>query len=596
MAWFVERKRKWWALGVLVLVTAWGAWYVSPANSHPFRLGLDLKGGTHLVYAADTSELHVRDERGAMEGVRDVIERRVNALGVAEPVVQLTEVDGQWRLIVELAGVYDTERAMESIGATPVLDFRERRAEVAELTPEQQGELTLKNQDAKARAQEVLQAAQQDDVDFEALAKEYSEDIGSAMNGGDLGWFKRGAMVESFDEAVFDQLETDEITSKLVETEFGWHVIKKTGERDVPAGSINGASVSAVGESGQPAAVDIQVLNPEQGSDEQITEVRASHILIRKTKPADLLGLDAAWKRTELGGTQLKQAFLQFDQTIGQPEVALEFDDAGAKLLEEISERNIGQPLAIFIDGYAPIDVSGDGVIDEQDVYAPIINDKIMGGSAVITGNMTVERAKTLASRLQAGALPVPISVISQTTVGPTLGAASVAASIRAAIIGFFVVALFMIVYYRLPGVASVLALGVYGVLVLAVLKLLHATMTLAGIAGFVMSIGMAVDANVLVLERLREELERGRSLLDAIATAFKRAWTSIRDANGTTLITSIILATFSTSVVKGFAVTLAIGVIVSLFSAMVVTRTFLYILAGKGQQRGSLYGVKQVS
>lgn len=591
---FSKPAQKWWKLLVIALVVAGAGWYVAPSHPKPFRLGLDLKGGTHLVYEADTSKLAGTDTGSAMEGIRDVIERRVNALGVAEPVVQLTEVGGQWRLIIELAGVYDTAAAIDAIGKTPVLEFRELRSE-SSATPEQQRELDRLNADAKRKAQEeILPQALAKDGDFATLARVNSEDPGSKEKDGDLGWFRRGTMVPEFEKAVFDQLKEGQVTKKLVETEFGWHIIRKTGEREAVEGveGVKGVEgikdIQAVTESGKSATVEVKTATPSDLrppiSDPRSLEVRASHILIRKKTLRDFLGPEADWVRTELGGAHLKAAYLSFDQTSAAPMVSLEFNDEGAKLLEEISERNIGKPLGIFIDGMSPIDENDDGVIDAQDVYAPTIQDKLTGGSAVITGNMTVPRAKQIASNLQAGALPVPITVLSQTTVGPTLGAESVAASGRAALIGFALVAAFMLLYYRLPGLAAVLSLGAYAVLTLALLKALGTTLTLAGIAGFVMSLGMAVDANVLVFERMREELRRGRSLLDAIGEGFVRAWAAIRDSNATTLLTCLILASFSSSVVKGFAITLGVGVVVSMVSALVITRTVLLVLAGRGR------------
>ncbi|MDP3771744.1 MAG: protein translocase subunit SecD, partial [bacterium] len=226
------------------------------------------------------------------------------------------------------------------------------------------------------------------------------------------------------------------------------------------------------------------------------------------------------------------------------------------------------------------IDTDGDGIVTEYDPpYAPVVQTEITNGEARITGSLTVDTAKQLARRLQAGALPVPIHLLAQTTVGPTLGQESIAASTRAALYGFALVALFMVLYYRLPGLIATLSLGAYVAFVLAVMKLLGATFTLAGIAGFVMSMGMAVDANVLIFERLREELRSGRSTLDAMTEAFRRAWDAIRDSNVTTLITCVILAMFSSSVVKGFAVTLAIGVLMSMFTALTVTRTLLELV-----------------
>ncbi|MBI4449498.1 protein translocase subunit SecD [Candidatus Uhrbacteria bacterium] len=628
MALFAGRRRVWIKTVLLVLLTIFAVRYDAPrswnrltdrpglrwanATDRPFRLGLDLKGGTHLVYETDTSKIPDRDQRSSVEGVRDVIERRVNALGVAEPVVQLTRVEGTWRLIVELAGVYDTQKAIDAIGATPVLEFKERKEVDQTLSAEQERELKRLNDEAKRKAEkEILPQALAKDGDFATLARVHSEDPGSKEQDGDLGWFKRGTMVKEFETAAFDQLKEGEVTKKLVETQYGWHIIKKTGEREVQSeeGQVKSegvgvSNVTAVTESGAPVSVQVapatnspseispSKADPPQAESLKSREVRASHILILKKTAADILGPQDPWTYTGLSGKQLKRAVLQFDPTTNEAEVWLEFNDEGAKLFADITKRLVGQPIGIFLDGRPPIDTDGDGVVTEYDPpYAPVVQTEITNGEARITGSLDVETAKQLARRLQAGALPVPIHLLAQTTVGPTLGQESIAASTRAALYGFALVALFMVLYYRLPGLVGTLALGAYVALVLAVMKLLGATFTLAGIAGFVMSMGMAVDANVLIFERLREELRSGRSVLDAITEAFRRAWDAIRDSNVTTLITCVILAMFSSSVVKGFAVTLAIGVLMSMFTALTVTRTLLE-LVGPWVQRLWLLGV----
>jgi len=598
MAVFAGRRSTWVRVVLLTALTIVAAAYVAPSrwnrdiargpfvfarmSERPFRLGLDLKGGSHLVYEADTSKVPDREQRTAMEGVRDVIERRVNALGIAEPVVQQTRVEGKWRLIVELAGVYDTQEAIAAIGATPVLEFKERNEATPTLTPEQ--ELKLRNynieRELELQREIIPRARESDDSAFAAFARERSEDPGSKEQGGDLGWFARGAMVKEFEDAVF-RLKVGETTRKPVETQFGWHVIRKTGERDAPAATT--PTVSAVTENGKP--VDVQVTTPIPQS-EISKEVRASHILIRRKTATDFLGPQDAWTYTGLGGKQLTRASLQFDPTTNEAEVGLEFNDEGAKLFEEVTKRALQKPIGIFLDGRPPIDTDGDGVVTEHDPpYAPVVQSVITDGSARITGNLTIETAKQLARRLQAGALPVPVSLLAETTVGATLGEESVATSFRVAQIVFLLIAAFMILYYRLPGVVATLALAAYILFVLAVMKMTGATLTLAGIAGFIMSIGMAVDANVLVFERFREELRSGRSVLDALQVSFGRAWLAIRDSQATTLITCLVLASFSSSVVKGFAVTLAIGTIVNLFTALTFTRAFLVLVGGWAQR-----------
>jgi len=379
----------------------------------PFKLGLDLQGGTHLIYEADLS--NVKDKTSGMEGLRDVIDRRVNLFGVQEPVVQ---VQGE-RLIVELAGIKEPAEAIRMIGETPYLEFKEQ----------------------KENFQEILEQNQK---------------------------------------------------------------VLETGE----------------GEFQDP------------------------------------------YQATPLTGKYLKKAELGFDQTTYQSLVLLQFNDGGAKIFEDLTSKNVGKILAIYIDGLP--------------ISAPVVQEKISGGKAQITGQFTIDEAKALARNLNAGALPVPIKLISQQSVGPTLGAISLEKSLRAGIFGFLAIILFMILFYRLPGILASLALGIYIVLVLTLFKLIPVTLTLAGIGGFILSIGMAVDANVLIFSRLREELKTGKSFFQSLEDGFNRAWPAIRDGNLTTLLVAVILFGFGTSFIKGFATTLSIGILLSMFSAIFITKNFL--------------------
>lgn len=404
----------------------------------PYRLGLDIQGGAHLVYQADLSNVSTPDYADSMDAVRDVIERRVNLFGVSEPVVQVEKshpvflgearpegaAGSDWRLIVELAGVKDISAAIRLIGDTPYLEFKEERLEQ----------------------------------------------------------------------------ERNEILEEQ----------KKTGE-------------------------------------------------FRE---------DPYFMPTPLTGRHLKRANLDFDQTTFQPQISLELTEEGAKIFAELTKKNVGKQLAIYLDG-APIS-------------APVVREEITEGRAQITGNFTPQSAKEFVGRLNAGALPVPIRLIAQQTVQPSLGQESLLRSLNAGIIGFLAVAIFMIFWYRLPGILAVLALLFYITIVLAIFKLIPVTLTAAGIAGFILSVGMAVDANVLIFERLKEELRAGKILSEAIQEGFGRAWTSIRDSNASSLITSAILYWLGTSVVQGFALTLGIGILVSMFSAISVTRTLLIAMLAR--------------
>lgn len=518
----------------------------------PFHLGLDLQGGTHLIYEADVSQVPSKEQVSALEGVRDVIERRVNAFGVAEPLVQTSRSGNKWRVIVELAGIKDVNQAISMIGETPLLEFKKMAAPKApELTDEQKQEIEEYNKNALAAAEEVLAKVLEPGVDFAALAQEYSEDHGSADNGGSIGWAKRGELVSEYEEAVFEKLAVGEITKELVKSQFGYHIIKKIDQRGGP--------------------------KPD-GTDD--TEVLSSHILIRTKSELDYAEPQEEWEYTGLTGKQLKRAQVQFDPQTNMPEVGLEFNDEGTDLFAGLTEENVGKIIGIFLDG--------------EPISLPRVNEPILSGRAIISGNFDIKEAKLLAQRLNAGALPVPINLISQETVGPSLGNLSVEKSLSAGIVGLILVAIFMLLYYRLPGILADISLAFYGLIVLALFKLIPVTLTLAGIAGFILSLGMAVDANVLVFERIKEELKKGKSVGYAIDEGFKRAWPSIRDGNVSTLITCFILMWFSTSLVKGFAITLSLGILVSMFSAMIVTKSLLrFCLTKKLANLTWLYGVK---
>ncbi|MBI4066920.1 protein translocase subunit SecD [Candidatus Gottesmanbacteria bacterium] len=265
---------------------------------------------------------------------------------------------------------------------------------------------------------------------------------------------------------------------------------------------------------------------------------------------------------TALSGKNLKRSAVTFNPQTGKPEVSLEFDTKGAKLFEEITRKNAGKTVAIYLDN--------------EIISAPNVKEAIIGGNAVIEGNFTIDEAKRLSIALNAGALPVPIKVIEQRSIGATLGQTSIEKSVIAGAIGLTIVALFMLVSYGWLGFVADLALIIYALVVFALFKTIPITLTLAGIAGFILSIGMAVDANILIFERMKEEVRWGKDKKTALKLGFDRAFPSIRDSNLSSLITCFILYWFGTGIVRGFAITLAIGIIVSLFSAITVTRTLL--------------------
>ena len=379
----------------------------------------------------------------------------------------------------------------------------------------------ISKEEALVKAQKVYDEATADN--FEQLAEENSTDPSVAQNKGDLGWFGTGIMVPAFETAVFDA-EKGQIIGP-VETDFGYHIIYKKDERSTK-------------------------------------EYELWRILVETQSATDILPPQDPWKNTSLSGKNLERSEVVSDGQTGAIQVALNFDSEGKDLFGDITKRNIGQQVAIFLDN--------------EIISAPVVQTAITDGRAVITGSFTLQDAKLLSQRLNAGALPVPVELISQQTVGATLGAKSVQTSLLAGVAGVLLVMIFMLFYYRLPGLLSVISLSVYIILTLAIFKLIGVTLTLAGIAGFILSIGMAVDANVLIFERLKEELREGKSLKAAVEEGFKRAWSSIRDGNVSTLITCVLLIWFGTSFVQGFAVTLGLGVLLSMFSAITITRVML--------------------
>lgn len=286
----------------------------------------------------------------------------------------------------------------------------------------------------------------------------------------------------------------------------------------------------------------------------------------------DRLPVPSQTFNTVVQGKDLSGADVGFDE-LNRPEVRFTFKDEGSTKFGDYSTNNVGKYLAI--------------TLDKRVLSSPVIQGPILGGSGRITGRFSLDEVRNIVIQLKYGALPVPLKVVQNRTVGPTLGADSVRKSIIAGAIGLALVAVFMILYYRTPGLVATLALIIYAAISFAAFKLIPVVLTLAGIAGFILSIGMAVDANILIFERMREELRAGRSMAAAVDAGFGRAWTSIVDANVATLITCVILfwfgATFGASIIQGFALTLGVGVLVSMFSAVFVTRTFLRVVQAIG-------------
>ncbi len=487
--------------------------------------GLDLAGGVHLTYSADLTEIPEEKHTEALEAVVAVIERRVNAFGVGEPLVQLSTSGSDSRIIVDLPGVKDVEEAKQLIKDTPFLEFRELAGE---------GDEGLKQVDeanakSKESADKILENVLSG-VDFAETAKTWSQDPGSKESGGEYDFQKKGYYVEAFDAVAFDpNFQKGSVWPTLVESDFGWHIMKKIDER---------------GE-----------------GDER--EVKIAHILFSKYDISQFPMLQ--FKTTGLSGKNLADAFVDYQsQGLGAPQIGLRFDEEGTRLFAEITKRNIGKPVAIFLD--------------QQIISQPTVQTEILNGEAVITGDFTLPGANDLVKRFNEGALPVPITLDQQYSIGAALAEEALHNSIRAGVIGLLAVAVFMVFFYRFLGLIAVVALLLYTAMLLALFKLSNLTpfpitMTLSGIAGFILSIGIAVDANVLIYERTREEFSFGKTMRTSLKEGFRRAWPSIRDGHLSTLITTIVLMGIGTGFVKGFAITLALGVLLSLFTAVVLVR-----------------------
>lgn len=618
----------------------------------PFVFGLDLRGGAHLVYDADTSNVASGELQNAIEGVRDVIERRVNNLGVSEPIVQTNKAGDTWRIIVELAGIKDVSQAITAIGETPVLEFKEQSDKPPRtLTAEEKVNLQKANEDQKNRSLDLLKKALLQQNNFEDLAKANTEDPRNKETGGKLGEITLDSAYGKLAESVKVQTPGTVVT-QLVQNEEGYNIVKLNGVRDEEQVDVSHILICYKGAkncdretleldartkaeelyaTAKPATFETiaKVSSTEPGADQSggalgfiaktdvvkefgdaafalkdgeiskpvktefgyhliyrksrkiVRQYDISRILIVKTTERDILPQDALWASTGLTGRQLKKAQLQFNQQTNVALVGIEFNDEGKQLFAEITKRNIGKKVAIFLDG--------------KSISEPTVNEVIPDGKAVIQGDFTVQTAKQLALRLQAGALPVPVKLASQSTVGASLGEKTLEMSVLAGLIGFALVALFMVLYYRLPGLVAVASLTLYVLISLAVFKMIPVTLTAAAIAGFILSIGMAIDANVLIFERLKEELQAGRGLKDAIEEGFNRAWFSIRASNMSSIITALILMNFSTSVVKGFAITLVIGILISMFSAVTVTRYLLrFVVNHVPRSRVLFLGIKR--
>ncbi|MEX2237433.1 MAG: protein translocase subunit SecD [Dehalococcoidia bacterium] len=525
------------------------------------KLGLDLRGGTHVVLQADTTQFDGDLER-AMESAKSVIENRVNAFGVAETEIQR---QGKDRLSVQLPGV-DPDEAAELIGRTAVLEFREPKT----------------NEDG-------LIAVTVPGPPLDESTEDATDDEAQIDEGGAEGTPEE-ATPEATEEASAESTTTPSPTAEESAT------ASPTATEEASATpTATAEETTTPEETATPEATASPEATPSP--DATVEEPQTHEEFVDAAQIGTSFSIqDVVWelatgvvdgREVPLTGRLLSEAEVNFDQ-LGEAFITLNFNDDGGAIFEQITGRlaQAGNlPLAIFLD--------------EEILTAPQVNEQIGGGEAQITGQFSLDEANRIVAQLNAGALPVPLRVIQQNEVDATLGDDTVVKTVEAGLIAMLIVMFFMALYYRLPGVMAGAALLVYASIVLMLFKLIPVTLTLAGIAAFVLSIGIAVDANILIFERMKEELRLGRRLREAISVGWDRAWPSIRDSNASTLITCVILYffgdAFDAALVKGFAIALAIGVLVSMFTAIVVTRTFLNILVGTRFSRNRwLFGVSQ--
>lgn len=549
-------------------------------------LGLDLQGGSHLVYQGEP----IANEGGEpvpptaedMESLKLIIERRVNSSGLGEPIVQIL---GEDRLLIQLPGVDDPERAKALIGETAQLVFRHRQI-IPPRNLATEGVVTdadVVSVSAEPIPEELL-------PETEAAAEESSEESepeAEAIPVIIVEMTPEGAA--RFDE-VLARLSNEFAVAAATANVFTFQSQLQAGYLPSLRVTING-NETLDGVLAPPAISKLEGTNryvlpypqpqPEAPTtpDEIPAPVEPHDLATAQGLVGDdatIIFIDQPGRVDEdfgLGGDNLSRAYASLHASSQQPIINLEFDSLGTRLFGEKTTDIAGSPtdsIAIFLDG--------------EELIAPVVRQPITTGTAIIEGGFTLERAQDISLLLEGGRLPFPITLIQERSVDAILGSDSLAKSVVAGVVGLALVFLFMTLYYRVPGLVASLALLIYTLLVLAVFKLMPVTLTLSGVAATILSVGMAVDANVLIFERMKDELRNGRTLISAINIGFNRAWPAIRDSNVSTLITCAILYYFSnqlgTTIVQGFAATLAIGVMLSMFSAIVISRTILRVIA----------------
>ncbi len=541
-------------------------------------LGLDLQGGSHLVYQANLTDAvtgaPIEVTQDQMDALKLTIERRVNGSGLGEPIIQLLGSD---RILIQLPGVSDSERAERIIGETARLEFKRRTFNVAsdlnEITSEDIAGVTVDflSDPSEASTDQPAESTQDG-----SEAEEETPPIGLVIEFTEEGAAKFEPVFIRLAQSYF--LYQEDFRQRLEDDPSALPVggrIPNTLDISVDGNeqqrfTASYATVQRVGETTYAFAFPVEGETMSQPSMEVARQRTGDNPEILFTEIVGTQDEDIG-----LSGDNLDRAFPGQHSQSGIPIVNLEFDGEGTRIFGELTldivrkqeAEGVRDQIAIFLD--------------DSELISPTVQTAITAGTAIIQGrDFTVEGVRDLALQLEAGRLPVPIELIQKRDVDAILGADSLAKSVVAGFVGLGLVLLFMTLYYRLPGLVASIALIIYAMLVLAIFKILPVTLTLSGVAALILSIGMAVDANILIFERMKDELRAGRTLLSSINIGFDRAWPAIRDGNISTLITCGILFWFAeqlgASVVQGFAVTLAIGVGVSMFTAIIISRTLL--------------------
>ena len=535
-------------------------------------LGLDLQGGSHLVYQSDLFEddKYIQPTADQMQSLVKTIERRINSSGLGVPIIQIL---GEDRLLIQLPGIKDPSRAKDLIGETARLEFKHRTFDttpipVTEISPQHIESISTDflRQDGKLISQIDSESLQNSELEkFEAIVVEFSEEGSNIFNviGGEI----REDYIKSLQSsAAGNTIPPSQLVLNFTgNEEFS---IPVTGNQIVKYENTNKYIFSI------PALPD---------ADGNIIPLESLEIIAEKlgNNPSVSFQTKSGMNDEDIGltGDDLNNAYPNQQQGTGKPIVNIEFNENGTKIFGDLTtqiysrqqETGVQDRIAIILDG--------------KELIAPSVKAPITAGTAFIDGpDFTIERVRDLALLLESGRLPIPIKLIQERDVDAILGAESLQKSVIAGSVGLLLVLLFMTLYYRLPGIIAALALIIYSIIVLSIFKILPVTLTLSGVAAAILSIGMAVDANILIFERMKDELRIGRTLLTSINTGFNRAWPAIRDGNVSTLITCAILYWFSeqlgATIVQGFAATLAIGVSISMISAIFVSRTLMRLLA----------------